>query len=143
MEFVKRISLAQCQAVSEHIFQRPVKENRKPIALAITDQAANLIYVAHMDGIHTRGGEIATAKAFTAARMHRTTKNLREYCISQNVELAMFACPGVTSMPGGAPIYNEEGTLIGGVGISGWSADEDQMLADDCAAFLLELMKKG
>lgn len=141
MEFVKRISFAQCQAVSEHIFKRPVDEGRKPIAIAITDQAANLIYTAHMDGIHTRGGEIARAKAFTSARMHRTTKNLREYCIAQNVELAMFACPGVTSMPGGAPIYDAEGTLIGGVGISGWSAEEDQMLADDCAAFLLELMK--
>lgn len=142
MEFVKRITFAQCQAVTEHIFSRPVKENRKPIAIAITDQAANVIYVAHMDGIHTRGGEIARSKAFTAARMHRTTKNLREYCIKEDVELAMFACPGVTSMPGGSPIYNPEGTLIGGVGISGWSALEDQMLADDCADFLLNMMKR-
>jgi len=141
MEFVKRISLEQCKAVSEYIFKRPVEENRKPLAIAITDQAANLIFVAHMDGIHTRGGEIAKAKAFTAARMHRTTLNLREYCVENNMELAMFACPGVTAMPGGTPIYNKEGTLIGGVGISGWSAAEDQMLADACAEFLLQQMK--
>lgn len=133
---VRRISFEQCSAVSEFLFRKPAEENRKPLAIAITDQAANLIYVAHMDGIHTRGGSIASAKAFTAARMHRTTKNLLEYCRANNMELGMFACPGVTAMPGGTPIYDSDGELIGAIGISGWSADEDQMLADACVAFL-------
>jgi len=135
---VRRISYEQCKAVSEFLFQKPVEQNRKPLAIAITDQAANLIFVAHMDGIHTRGGNIASAKAFTAARMHRTTKNLLEYCRAYNMEMAMFACPGLTAMPGGSPIYAEDGELIGAIGISGWSSDEDQMLADACVEFLKE-----
>lgn len=133
---VKRISFEQCKSVSEFLFKKPVEEGRKPLAIAITDQAANLIYVAHMDGIHTRGGNIASAKAFTAARMHRTTQNLLEYCHTNNMELGMFACPGVTAMPGGSPIYDQDGELIGAVGISGWSAAEDQMLADACVEYL-------
>jgi len=133
---IGRISYEQCKMVSEFLFGKPAEENRKPLAIAITDQAANLIYVAHMDGIHTRGGNIASAKAFTAARMHRTTKNLLEYCRENHMELGMFACSGITAMPGGSPIYDVDGELIGAIGISGWSADEDQVLADACVEFL-------
>ena len=133
---VQRISQDEFTKVCAFLFEKPKAENRKPLAIAVTDQAANLVFLEHMDGIHSRGGSIASAKAFTAARMHRTTLNLRQYCEDTHTELAAFGCSGLTNMPGGSPIYDKNGELIGAVGISGWSAAEDQMLADACAEFI-------
>ena len=44
--------------------------------------------------------------------------------------------PQMTYLPGGAPIFTEDGDLIGAVGISGWTMEEDQMLADEAVALL-------
>lgn len=39
-------------------------------------------------------------------------------------------------MPGGTPIYDKNGAIVGAVGVSGRSAAEDQEMADLCAKFL-------
>jgi uncharacterized protein GlcG (DUF336 family) len=136
---INRITLEECQKISEYLFAKPAQRGKEPLVVAITDEAACLFYLCHMDGRHTRSGSLASAKAFTSARMERTTLDLLEFCQKTNRELAMFACPGLTATPGGTPLHDEKGQLLGGIGVSGWTSAEDQELADECAQYLLSL----
>ncbi len=136
---IKRLSLEECQKVARFAFEKAKAIGPKPIAVAFTDQGANLIYLALMDGVHPRCGTSATAKAFTSGRLGKTTAAILQSCIDNHYELASFCCPGITSTQGGAPINDVDGEHIGGIGLSGLPAVTDQELAAECLAYFLEL----
>ena len=64
------------------------------------------------------------------------TAALGQFCQDSNTPLSAFVIPGMTTMPGGTPIYDKNGEIVGAVGVSGRSAAEDQEMADLCARFL-------
>lgn len=139
---IRRVSYAQCVKVAEFLFKKPAEMGKGPVGIGIVDEAGKPIYIGLMDGMHTRTGEMGINKAFTAARMQKRTEWLREICVKKGYDVGVFNCPGLTPIPGGTPIVDEDGEIWGAVGISGWTSEEDQMLADECAAFLAAGLKK-
>lgn len=139
---IKRISYEQCLKVTEFLFKKPAEYEKGPITIGITDQAGKAIYIGLYDGMHTRTGEMAINKAFTATRMEKRTEWLRDVCKNKGYDVGVFNCPGLTPIPGGTPIVDATGEIIGGIGISGWTSEEDQMLSDACAEFLANEFKK-
>lgn len=47
----------------------------------------------------------------------------------------------LTYLPGGTPIFTADGDLLGAIGVSGWTMEEDQMLADEAVAYLQDIQK--
>lgn len=135
---IRRVSQTQFTALCEHIIGGIEKEQGKPIVIVIADEAGDIIHMTHMDNAPSRSGIIASGKAYTAAKMVRTTASLDQYCKDSNTPLSAFVIEGLTTMPGGSPIYDKNGELVGAVGVSGRSAAEDQEMADRCAKFLAQ-----
>ena len=98
---------------------------------AVVDGGANLIYFVRMDGSYLGSVDISIRKAKTAVMFQRPTGDLGKnsqpgsplYGIEHSNE-------GIITFPGGIPIYNQAGELIGGIGVSGSSVENDHKVAE-------------
>lgn len=109
---------------------------RKSVALgarmniAVVDAGANLKAFHRMDGAWLGSVDIACKKARTARFFDMPTGSIGN--ISQpggplfNIE---HSNGGLISFPGGLPLTNEQGTVIGAIGISGSSVENDHCVA--------------
>ncbi len=100
-----------------------------PVCLAIAAPDTALAALLRMPGVHARIEHMARGKAYTSAKMHCSTSALHERLIREKLSLADFMDERMTSMPGGVPMFDENGVLIAGIGVSGRSPEEDEALA--------------
>lgn len=107
------------------------------MSIAIVDSGANLLAFSRMDDALLGTGDIAIKKAKTAMMFKKNTGNLGE--LSQpgmplfNIE---HSNGGLVTFPGGVPIKNNEGKVIGAIGVSGSSIENDHIVAE-AGAFAL------
>ena len=88
------------------------------VAIAVVDVSGNLIVFQRMD--------VAISKARTAARFKRPTKALADALAAGNT--GILSIEGVAALTGGVPII-VDGKVLGAVGCSGMSADQDAVAA--------------
>jgi uncharacterized protein GlcG (DUF336 family) len=118
------LSLAQAQVVLD-------------AALAAADEQGNLKAFARMDGAWLGSIDIATTKARTARYFNLPTQELGN--LSQpggplyGIEVSNG---GLITFPGGLPLLAEDGTVIGGVGVSGSTVEDDWRVASAAASAL-------
>ena len=111
-----------------------VEESKKLNAkmnIAVVDVGANLVYFVRMDGSYLGSVDISIRKAKTAVMFQRPTGDLGK--ISQPgspVYGIEHSNEGIITFPGGIPIYNKEGNLMGGIGVSGSSVENDHKVAE-------------
>ena len=105
--------LAECQ------------KNSWNVAVAVVDTYGTLVYFERMEDTQTASMDIAIGKARTAATYRRTTRVFME---AINKGPATATLPGVVASPGGVPIF-VDGKIIGGVGVSGVTGDQDEQCA--------------
>ena len=111
-----------------------VEESKKLNAkmnIAVVDVGANLVYFVRMDGSYLGSVDISIRKAKTAVMFQRPTGDLGK--ISQPgspVYGIEHSNEGIITFPGGIPIYNKEGDLMGGIGVSGSSVENDHKVAE-------------
>ena len=98
--------------------------------IAIVDAGSNLIAFAHMDNAWLGSIDIAQKKARTARLFNMPTGEIGK--LSQpggalyNIE---HSNGGLITFPGGIPIKNANGTVIGAIGVSGDSVQNDHLVA--------------
>ena len=103
--------LAECQ------------KNGWNVAVAVVDNHGFLVYFERMDNTQTASMDIAVGKARAAATYRRTTRVFME--VINKGGPATGTLPGVFASPGGIPIM-ADGKVIGGVGVSGATGDQDE-----------------
>jgi glc operon protein GlcG len=94
-------------------------------SIAVVDAAGDLIAFERMDGARPAGVVLAIGKARSAARYRQPTQALED-AINHGRQAAITA--GTTEMQGGVPIASG-GTIVGAVGASGASKDNDVKIA--------------
>lgn len=119
----------------DYLLERAQAAN-KPITIAFADESRTVISVTMMDGMGSRSVNLVSKKAYTAALMQKRTADWWEQMKTLGIGLDSFGDPQMTYLPGGAPIFTKDGDLIGAIGISGWTMEEDQMLADEAVKLL-------
>ncbi|MCH7491945.1 MAG: heme-binding protein [Gemmatimonadetes bacterium] len=103
--------------------------------IAVVDAGANLKAFVRMDGAWLGSIDIAIKKAKTARFFDMTSGAIGE--LSQpggplyNIE---HSNGGLISFPGGVPIRNAAGEIIGAIGVSGDSVENDHLVAETGAA---------
>lgn len=99
------------------------------INVAVTDPAGVLAAFLRMPGAFLHSVDIAIDKAYTAAGFGFPTSQW-EAMLTGNDALrwGMPQRPRIVVFGGGLPI-REDGVLIGGIGVSGGSAEEDEICA--------------
>ena len=63
-----------------------------------------------------------------------STQALLERLHREQIEVGYFCDPEVTALPGGSPLKDATGRLLGAVGVSGLSSEQDQAITDAVAA---------
>jgi glc operon protein GlcG len=113
-------------ATAEKLFQRPV-------CAAVCDASGFLLAFLRGDGTPIRSIEISQGKAYTAARMGKTTTAFHQQLQQEQVQARDFCDPRLTALSGGAVLQDAAGAVLGSIGISGLKAHEDQTVADAVA----------
>lgn len=116
---------------------RAQQDYGRPICVSVCDAQGFLLAFARMPGAPLRSIRIAQCKAYTAARMGAATDALRPRLEEQGVELADFCDPDLTALPGGSPLKDASGILLGAIGVSGLAASEDHSITEHVAERVL------
>ena len=124
--------------------EEKAKEIGINVVVAVSNEAARPIAIECMDNAYIASYDVAINKAFTVVALKMSTK-----------KLSTLAAPGgslygiqhtndgkIVIFGGGDPlIYN--GKIIGGLGVSGGSEEQDTMLSAYGASMIDEVMKNG
>ncbi|HYD06395.1 MAG TPA: heme-binding protein, partial [Reyranella sp.] len=102
------------------------QKNGWNVAAAVVDTHGFLVYFERMEDTQTASMEIAVGKAKAAATYRRPTRAFAD-AINKNSP-ATATLPGVVASPGGVPIF-VDGKVIGAVGVSGVTGDQDEQCA--------------
>ena len=98
--------------------------------IAVVDRGGNLVAFAREDGAWVGSVDVSVKKAKTATFFDMETQEIGK--LSQpggslyNIE---HSNGGLITFPGGVPLTAPDGTILGGVGVSGSSVEEDQVVA--------------
>ena len=104
-----------------------------PMAIAVVDTSGQLVAFARMENTQTASTQIAQEKAMTAAMYRRSTKFLQELVGKGGDNLRYLSFPHLTPANGGVPLVID-GKIVGGVGISGGTSDQDGVVVDGALA---------
>ena len=102
------------------------QNNKWNVAVAIVDNHGSLVYFERMEDTQTASMKIAIMKAKAAATYRRPTRAFVDAIAKTGP--ATMTLPGVVASPGGLPIF-VGGKVIGGVGVSGATGDQDEQCA--------------
>jgi glc operon protein GlcG len=127
-----KVSSQEAQRLIEEVVKLAQAIN-KPVAIAVAGPEGELIGFLRMDGANAASGKIAQNKAYTSGRDGKSTRDMGQYMREKNTPPAFWGDLGITGFGGGVPIF-ENGLVIGGIGISGLSQDEDERLAREAIA---------
>ncbi len=128
------ITLKQAEKMIVAAQKKSVELDTK-MNIAIVDAGANLVAFARMDGAWLGSLDISIKKAKTARFFDMNTGVIGS--LSQpggalyNIE---HSNGGLITFPGGVPIKNADGAVIGAIGVSGSSVENDQAVAEAGAA---------
>jgi glc operon protein GlcG len=128
------ISHADAQKMIATI-QAELEEAKKAACIAVTDAHGELIAFLRMDGCHLPPLYVAMNKAFTAARERRESGEVGEASRKGVFPMTNFGDLRYTGWPGGCPIKHG-GVVIGAIGVSGLTDEEDTAMARLAAALL-------
>src|ERR1700754_3443526 len=123
------ITLEQAEKAIKFAKEKAVKLNTL-MNIAVVDAGANLVAFAHMDDAWLGSNDISQRKARTARYFNMESGKIGE--LSQpggplyNIE---HSNGGLISFPGGVPIKNAKGEIIGGIGVSGSTVENDHAVA--------------
>ena len=96
------------------------------VAVAIVDNHGFLVYFERMENTQYASMDIAIGKARAAATYRRPTRVFADTINKGGPATATL--PGVFASPGGVPIM-ADGKVIGAVGVSGATGDQDEQCA--------------
>ena len=124
------ISLEQARAAVDVAVEKSKELNLK-MDIAVVDGGANLKAFVRMDGAWLGSIDIAIKKARTARFFDMNTGEIGK--LSQpggslyNIE---HSNDGLITFPGGVPIKNSSGEVIGAIGVSGSTVENDHTVAE-------------
>lgn len=124
------LSLDEARKAMDRMLQEANKNPNRPIAIAICDDQGELIAFARMDRCAPQPPIIARKKAYTAARARADTKAYAERLKGMGRSVTEFGDPNLLALQGGVVITNSaDGSALGGIGVSGLAAEEDEAIA--------------
>lgn len=117
LDDAKRIALAA---------EAEAQANEWKVVIAVVDDGGHLLYLQRSHETQFGSVETAIHKAHAAVAFQRPTKTSEDAVLSGR--LIHLALPGVIPAEGGVPLVRD-GTVIGGLGISGVRSFQDGQIA--------------
>lgn len=115
--------------------EKKAEEIGQPMNIAVADGGGNLVSHVRMDGAWIGSIDISIKKAYTSRAFDIATHDLAEYCQSGGQFFGIHATNEgrVAIFAGGVPL-KREGKVVGAIGVSGGSGEQDRAVAEAGAA---------
>lgn len=126
-------------------FAEQESQGHAKVTVVVVDDGGHLLAAARQDGACKACADIAKNKAITSALYGAPTRAMADLSFGKNRDGVDAGLPGAAFVPGlvafagGLPITTPEGEVVGGIGVSGASSDEDE----HCAAAGLEALAQA
>jgi uncharacterized protein GlcG (DUF336 family) len=104
------------------------KKNNWNVVITVLDSGGNLVMTQRLDGAQFGSLEVARDKAYSAVAFRRPTKAFEDAVAQGGANLRILRLPGASPLEGGIPIVLD-GKLIGAVGVSGVTSQQDAQIA--------------
>jgi glc operon protein GlcG len=109
------------------------KEMGWKMNISVVDGGANEVFFERMDGSYLGSGDIARHKAETSAHFPFPTRGIEQLAYGKDLKggslPGLALVPGIVAFAGGLPVMTEDKVHIGAIGVSGGTADQDEMCA--------------
>ncbi|MBC5810325.1 MAG: heme-binding protein [Candidatus Eremiobacteraeota bacterium] len=112
-----------------HAAEKKAAEIGVPQCIAVVDGSGELLAFSRMDDARPGSIEVAITKARSAARRRRPSGDEAGGDMLSGLRLALASHLNVTGIPGGLPVV-VDGQVIGGIGVSSGTSDEDLIVAN-------------
>lgn len=125
------LTLALAQSLIERCLSHGSEKGLKPLTVAVIDAGGHLKALARQDGTSTLRAEIAQSKAKGAVAMGLGSRALQARAEAQPYfigAIATLAGGALVPVPGGV-LIRENGTIIGAIGVTGDTSDNDEACA--------------
>jgi uncharacterized protein GlcG (DUF336 family) len=115
--------------------EKKAAEIGQPMNVAVVDEGANLVAFERMEGAWLGSIDIAINKAFTSRAFDISTKELSKFSQSGDQFFGIHVSNHgrVMIFAGGVPL-KQNGKVVGAIGVSGGTGDQDQKVAEAGAA---------
>jgi glc operon protein GlcG len=127
MPYGPAITLEQAKKVMAGA-EAEAQKNNWFVVIAIVDTGGNLVSLQRLDNTQFGSIEVARQKAWSAAAFRRPTKVFQEAVAGGGANLRILALEGASPLEGGIPIV-ADGQIIGGIGVSGMTGEQDAQIA--------------
>lgn len=104
------------------------RKQNLPMAIAVVDTAGQLVAFERMDNTQTGSIGVSQDKAVSAALYRRPTKVFQDALAAGGAGLRILTLRGANAIEGGVPLA-VDGKIIGAIGVSGGSAEQDGVVA--------------
>jgi len=123
------VHLATAQAILTNTLEEARNRGFKPIAVAVLDERGAIRALAAQDGTSTKRAEVAIGKAHGAVAMGIGTRDLAKRPPHFLAAVTHAVGGMLVPVPGGVLVRDEQGVLLGAVGVSGETSDNDEAAA--------------
>ena len=133
------MNLATADAIIDKILQHGVARKSPPLTISIVDLTGAVVALKRQDGAPPCRPEIATGKARTCVHFGRSSRaygKLTEERPNFGRAVSDLAPNPYVPVAGGVSIRDKDGVVIGAVGVSGDTSDNDEALAVSALAEL-------
>ena len=115
--------------------EKKAAEIGQPMNIAVADAGGNLVAHVRMDGAWIGSIDISQKKAYTSRAFDIATKDLAEHSQSGDQFFGIHASNNgkIMIFAGGVPL-KKDGQVVGAVGVSGGSGEQDHAVAEAAAA---------
>lgn len=123
------LTLRQANAIIEHALARGREAGFPPLAVVVLDDSGNIKAAQREDGASMFRVDVALGKAWGAVAMSCSSRALAKRAqANPNFMITLAATAQGKFLPqqGGVLIRDTGGTILGAVGISGATGDEDE-----------------
>ncbi len=127
------LSLKKAQNIVKIALAVAREKNLKPLAIIVLDDRGALKAAAVEDGSSLKRSDIASAKAYGCIAMGVGSRSIQKIAIERPhfISAASHVTGGsLIPVPGGVLIRDAKGAIIGAVGVSGDTSDNDEIVAN-------------
>ena len=124
------LSLAQVRRAMQTMLDHAEQQPDRPLAIAIVDDGGRLLAYACMDHCRALPRRMAVSKAYTSAMSGQDSLAYAQRLQNEQRNIADFGDPKLVAVQGAVVVRDPATDLVlGAIGVSGLTAQEDEDLA--------------
>src|SRR5215472_10126103 len=124
------LTLAQARTILDKTLAAAREKKFKPLGVAVVDSRGALLAYAEEDGNPILRSKIASGKAFGSVSFGTGSRRLHQIGVERpHMAAALIEMSGGALVPGGVLVRDKAGAMLGAVGVSGDTSDNDEAAA--------------